>query len=461
VNQSGIPLNNRDGQLNDVNIIKAQYTKNFGSNAYARLFGYTFYSDWLLNGADCAATGYIDGLLNAGLCGNTADYELSTHTRGAEFVFADQINAQHLLQFTANYTTANVVRFNNGTFLAGYLGSRNVIANLTNGDPNNPMCFSRTSGNQASCFSSTTSGNPFTTDSTGAFSVTHGQAFDPCAAGQIPAGSPACANGAKWLVTTPGGQGTLNTVKPIFTSLALTDDFKPNDRLDLNLGLRYEDYRYDLTNPNNAEFNFWFNAAAQVNCYDPKTGLPQLTPLQPGQPVPPSPVTTAPFGQCGLAPSGVEGLHPVGNTALCDNVTTFDCGPLLYSAKSADRFDHSLLSPRIGATYTLNPDTVLRLTIGKYTQPTETAFEQYLDASGKRAALFDFAQFWGLGFTNPGHDNPVQYSNNFDFSFEHRFHNSDTSVKISPFYRDTHNEIVSVVLGPNFVSGVNVGHQKS
>jgi hypothetical protein len=142
-------------------------------------------------------------------------------------------------------------------------------------------------------------------------------------------------------------------------------------------------------------------------------------------------------------------------------VTTFDCGPLLYSAKSADRFDHSLLSPRIGATYTLNPDTVLRLTIGKYTQPTETAFEQYLDASGKRAALFDFAQFWGLGFTNPGHDNPVQYSNNFDFSFEHRFHNSDTSVKISPFYRDTHNEIVSVVLGPNFVSGVNVGHQKS
>ena len=92
----GLPLTNRDGQLNDVGIIKAQYTKNIGSNAYARLFGYTFYSDWMLNGPDCAATGYFDGYLMGGLCGNTADYTLNTHTRGAEFQFADQINAEKL-----------------------------------------------------------------------------------------------------------------------------------------------------------------------------------------------------------------------------------------------------------------------------------------------------------------------------------------------------------------------------
>src|SRR5581483_11433078 len=60
---SGIPANVKDGFWNDVNIIKAQYTKNIGSNAYARLFGYTFYSDWLINGPPAAGTCYFDGFL--------------------------------------------------------------------------------------------------------------------------------------------------------------------------------------------------------------------------------------------------------------------------------------------------------------------------------------------------------------------------------------------------------------
>ena len=38
-------------QVSDTNnngsIVKLQYTKNFGSNAFVRVFGYTFYSDWL------------------------------------------------------------------------------------------------------------------------------------------------------------------------------------------------------------------------------------------------------------------------------------------------------------------------------------------------------------------------------------------------------------------------------
>ncbi|MBV9269510.1 MAG: TonB-dependent receptor [Candidatus Eremiobacteraeota bacterium] len=450
---SGLAPNLNDANWNDVGIVKLQYTKNFSSNAYARLFGYTFYSDWLITGPDCAATGYLDGLLQGSLCGNTADYELATHTRGAELQLVDQIGAQHLLQLTGNYTTAGVSRWNNSnTWLAGWLGSR-FQTNLTNGDPNNPMCFSRTSGDPVSCYDSAGRGS--------AFNPTHGQAYDPCAAGSLGAGTPACVNGAKWLVTTPSGQGTFNTVKPVFTSFALQDEFKPNNRLLLNLGLRFENYRYDLQNSNNPEFNFWFNAQAQISCYDPGTLQPMLTPLQPGQPTPQNPVTTNPLGACGAAPSGQEGLHPVGNTALCNGVTTVDCGPLKYSAASPASFQHGLLSPRIGGTYTMSPNDVFRFSIGKYTQPTETAFEQYLDQSGKRAASFDFSRFWGLGFYTPAHDNPVQYSNNFDFSFEHRFKNTDLSMRLSPFYRDTHNEIVTLVLGPGFVSGTNVGHKHS
>jgi hypothetical protein len=452
---AGIAPTYKDGFWNDVGIVKAQYTKNIGSNAYARLFGYTFYSDWLINGPPAAGTCYIDGLL----CGQggpgwdgTADYELATHTRGGEFQFADQINPQNLLRFTANYTTAGVTRWNNTTFLAGFASSRNVT-NLTNGNPTNPMCFSFTTGNQASCFSSSTSGSPF--------NPTHGQAENPCTAGQIPAGSPACVANATWLVTTPKGAGTFNSVQPVFTSVALEDEFKPNDKLDLNLGVRFESYQYNLQNLNNAEFNYWFNALAQVVCYDPANGLPMFNPLGLGQPVPPPLHQTAPLAACGMAPSGQEGLHPVGTTTLCNGVTAVDCGTLAYSAVGASTFTHTMFSPRVGGTYTLSPDDVLRFSLGKYTQPTETAFEQYSNESGKQAANFDYSRFFGLGFHNPTHDNPVQYSNNYDFSWEHHFHNSDVTFKLSPFYRDTHNQIVTLVLGPGFVSGVNLGHQHS
>ena len=450
---SGLPLTNQDGQWNDVGIVKLQYTRNINSNSYARLFGYTFYSDWLNSGADTAAVCTLDGLLPGGLCGNTQDYELATHTRGGEFQYANQINPENLIQFTANYTTASVARWNNSsTWLQGYVGSR-FSTNLTNLNPTNPQCFSASTGLPASCYGSSARGNTF--------NPTNGEAYDPCFAGQLPAGSPACLAGAKWYVTTPSGQGTYNTVTPKFTSLALQDEFRPNSRLDLNVGVRYENYTYVLPNSNTPEFNFWFNATARISCYDPATQQPIFTPLTPGQPVPPATKTTGPMAPCGLAPSGQEALHPVGNTVTCDNVTTFDCGPELFSAASPSSFQHAVVSPRVGGTYTMGPNDVLRFSAGKYTQPTETAFEQYLDQSGKRAAAFDFGRFWGLGFHTPAHDNPVQYSNNYDFSLEHRFANTDWSMKVSPFYRDTHNEIVSLVLGPGFVSGVNIGHQHS
>jgi hypothetical protein len=463
----GIEPNYKDGFWNDVGIVKGQYTKNIGSNAYARLFGYTFYSDWLINGPPAGGTCYFDGYLCYGSgpgWDGTADYELATHTRGAEFQFADQINQQNLLRFTANYTTAGVTRWNNTTFYNGFSSSRNVT-NLTNGNPSNPVCYdyrptlgtdpvthlpipNPNAGAVASCYSTSTSGSIFNT--------THGQPANPCGAGLLPAGSAACAAGAQWLVTVPKGNGTFNSVQPIFTSMALEDEFKPNDKLDLNLGVRFENYQYNLQNLNNPEFNYWFNAEAQVVCYDPVTKQPMFEPLGLGQPVPPPLHQTAPLASCGNAPSGQPGLHPTGALPGC-----VSCGPLQYTAAGPSTFTHGLWSPRVGGTYTFSADDVVRFSAGKYSQPTETAFEQYSNESGKQAASFDFSRFFGLGYNTPAHDNPVQYSNNYDFSWEHRFHNSDVTFKLSPFYRDTHNEIVTLVLGPGFVSGVNLGHQIS
>lgn len=443
---SSISPDLRDASWNDVSILKLQYQKNIGSNAYARLFGYTFYSDWFLNSPAgsslCGQYGYLAA--GFGYCGNyTPNYELNTHTRGVQLDIADQINPENLLEFTANYTTAGVVRFNN----SGVGLSKGAAAtNLTNGDPNNPMCFNYTTGAQASCYSGSTAGTYG--------SPTRGLAGDPCASGQLPAGSAACANGAKWLVTTPSGAGVLNTITPKFSYASLTDEWKPNDKLDINAGVRFERYEYDLANTNTPEFNFWFNEAAQVVCYDPGTGLPQYTPLGPGQPQPPSVVTTAPGGACPVAPSGVPGVHPTGGVGP-------NAGSLKYTANSPASFAHTEFSPRLGLTYTLTPDTVLRLSAGKYTQPTETAFEQYINQSGKSAGLYDFDRFWGLGFHTPAHDLPVQTSNNADFSIEHHFHNTDITMKVSPFYRYTQHETVYLVLGPGFISGYNSATQKS
>jgi hypothetical protein len=459
---SGQPATLKDGYTNDVGIVKAQYTKNIGSNAYARLFAYTFYSDWLISGPVAAGTAYLDGLVTGAYGGSgTADYELTTHTRGAEFQFADQFNPQNLLRLTANYTTASVARWNNGSWESGYAGSRTGVTDWTNGNPANPICYNRLTGQPWNCDDASAYGTfPFPASS-GRVGPTPTNLAVACAPAGSLAGTPGCnsfnAGTSNWLVTVPGGQGTYNTVRPVFTSVALEDEFKPNDKLDLNLGLRYESYQYNLANLNNPEFNFWFNAYAQVLCYDPGTGLPQFSPLTPGQPIPPAlKVTTTPFASCGTAPSGQTGLHPTGNIPGC--VT---CGPLQYTAQSPGQFTRLALSPRVSGTYTLSPDDVLRFSAGKYTQPTETAFEQYADQSGKRAANFDFSRFWGLGFNTPAHDNPIQYSNNYDFSWEHRFHNSDVTFKISPFYRDTHNQIETVVLAPGFVSGTNTGHQHS
>ena len=129
------------------------------------------------------------------------------------------------------------------------------------------------------------------------------------------------------IVTVPQGYGTLNTVTPQFTSLALQDEWRPNDKLDLNVGVRFESYVYNLPSADNPEYNFWFAQAANAYCYDPGTGQPILTPV----PIGSSPANAGPqvlpnaqglgekAGLCYnpggtpfISPSGKQALHPNG-----------------------------------------------------------------------------------------------------------------------------------------------------
>ena len=82
----------RDTYDNRRSVLKLQYQKNFGSNAFARIYGYTLYSDWLQNGPNSLLQNFTGGV--------SPDYELITHTRGVVGSFVDQLNSQHLLNFS-------------------------------------------------------------------------------------------------------------------------------------------------------------------------------------------------------------------------------------------------------------------------------------------------------------------------------------------------------------------------
>ncbi len=197
--------------------------------------------------------------------------------------------------------------------------------------------------------------------------------------------------------------------------------------------------RLRLQSTVNPEFNFWFNQAANAYCYDPKTGQPILNAQNPGS----APGSLGP----GILPNTpVRTRMPVCVTkrmvrrssrrrafrlAIPTVKTEASCIP----TRCVTGFSHPEWSPRVGGTYSFDPNDVLRFNYGRFTQPTQTAYEQYTNASGLGAAKFDFTYFWGLGFDTPTHDNPVQVSNNYDLVVREAFRETDISMKLSPFYR--------------------------
>ncbi len=445
---SGIPTSLAGSVYNDGSIVKVQYQKNIGSSAFVRVMGYTFYSDWLQNAQNKGPAELVGSFL-AGFTGfgyPSPDYELATHSRGVQFDAEDQINAQNVVSLTGNYTTGTAARTNNEYFAAPP-GVTNLVAGNT--------CYDATpaasggKGLPVSCLNAASQG-------TYAAPTAAWTSNKACA--NLP-GTPACTAGASFLVTTPGGYGPYNTVSPKFSTIALQDEWRPSDRWLVNAGVRFENYTYDLADMSAPEFAFWFNQARLSYCYDPGTGQPVLTPVSPTT----SPAQAGPI----VAPNTLAGQK----TGLCYQAGTLSPlvapsgqqaqHPLNFTNVGANTLSSSLWSPRIGGTFTADADTVFRFNYGRYTQPTAAAYEQYSNLSGAGAAKFDFQYFYGLGFNTPAHANQPQSSNNYDLSFEKHLKGTDWSFKLSPFYRYTTNQLVTVSLGGNFASAINAATQQS
>ena len=413
-----IPPSQRDTNDNRSSIEKVQYTKTLGSNAFARIYGYSFYSDWLNNGANSNVTPFAGS--------NTPDYELLAHTRGLAFSTSDQANAQHLLSLSGGYTYASTVRWNNGTFVS----SPSVAYAVSSANPANGICYSVAGpagdpvqcGADASRYVLPRTGNSVE----GPLVPTTGSPTVNTVGASTCGGAP-----CEYFVANNGVTGTYNTVAPRFTNFAFEDRFKPTAKLLLDLGVHFDDFRYDLANttvpggpqPNSAttlQRQFWVNQFINSNCQNTQTLLL-------------------------VAKTG-------GPTATCQAGTI----PVNFSDVSGSSNDFHAFSPRFAFTYTVDPLSVIRASYAKILQPASSAFQQYNSAAGQ---LPDVAQFYPVGFRTPQHPIYPEESYNLDLSFEHQFKGSDASFSLTPFYRTTDRQVFTVLLDPktNFSSGINVG----
>jgi hypothetical protein len=390
---AAIPPNTRDEYVNDQSILKLQYQHNFGTNAFLRVYGYTYYSDWLNGGPNTTYSDYVGY--------DSPDYELSSHTRGVSLQFSDQINPTNLISLQGSYTTANSTRYNNSFY---GIGGGTTVGYLVNGnDPGSGTCYSNgTNVPVAGAAGTPVPGCNYNKlgVAQGAFGFTVNQAVGgtiPVVTGTTCGGGP-----CQYLLVAGGPSASFNQVVPRFTTLSLSDTWTPTSKLNVNLGLRYDQFQFlGASTQDSVARTLFFNA------YDMENPTNQL--------------------------------FNIGN-----NVDTFD-----------------EFQPRAGFTYTLDPTTVVRANYGRYAEAPNTAFEQYNYLQPN--SLGPLIEFAGLGLGNtPGHDVRPEVSNNYDFSLEHEF-GGGVAVKLSPFLRSTQDQIQQFYLDQktSFVSGLNVGHQTS
>jgi len=431
-----IPLTTRDQQFNNQDIVKIQYQKNFSSDSYLRVYGYTYYSDYVGTGAVSSWQPLV------GFDSN--DYELSSHTRGISATFAKQLSAQHLLQIGASYTTATSTRMNNTQM---YDPADAFAAVVNPNDLTHGICYALGgSGGPAtatSCGSGNvigvgtpatfaSLGNTFFSGSPPLLMDTSGNPLDSATLATYTCGGGPCS-----LYAVENGQyGKFNTVKPNFTGFSISDEWRPNADVLLNFGLRLDQYQFvgaDTTGtPARA---FWFDSFNNDTCFDTQNlTLYDKTLLADGSSIPiASPCSTA----------GSQYVNAVLNNA------------------AHQTFTYNILQPRIGATWTLSPQTVLRASFGKYNEQPSGAYEQY---NALQQNLPDaLIPFYSLGFNTPGHQVRPPVSYNYDFSFEHQFKGTDMAIKITPFLRQTHDQIENFYLDikQGFISGLNAGNQTS
>ncbi len=421
-----VGVNDRDGNWNGYSIEKVQYQKNFDTHSYLRVLGWGAYSNWFINGPQSAQLVFGS---------DPADYEVLEHGYGGSLIYANQFSAQHLLTAEASYMTQRLQTYNAGfsstdpsTSSLAPTGLGTILSSY--GTPNG-KCYNYKTGQPWSCFDAGSQGGCLTPS--GCYPGEGKYDFN-LTPGEAPANTPAAQAGARWMMTENGQSAQVDNVTPRFSSVALTDLWQPNDRLVVNLGARLDHFEY-LLNDLEAGYparQFWFDAYNREFCGAPGKATQWKWDAN-----------ESAFGPC---PSGFAPLTDPGNG--------------LYNVGASTDVSN-VLQPRVSFTYTMNPDTVIRGSAGKYARAEGTSYYQYNTFQQNLASFI--AQFYPYGYHTPDHDIFPDTSDNFDLSFEKRVKGTQLSYKVTPFYRDTRNQLQYQAINPvqGILAGLNVGTQES
>jgi hypothetical protein len=412
--QGLLPDDIRDPNDNGIAVTKLQYQHEFTPSSYLRLYGYVDYSNWDINGYNSDAQPYY---------GWELPYFLPDHSHGFDLSYVNQLSSQHLLTVTGAYKYSSLQRYFATFFPSDW--------NVTSYVGANGKCYDPSSGDQIGCYDQTQG-----TLTQPQLPVTYSCKSSPKL--------PACAPGVdpQWLVTNTFEQGSqgLNQVAAALTGYSINDQWRPDDRLNVNLGLRVENFSYFFgdTDPNNLARQFWFNAYNAEFCFAP--GVNNNKPID---------RTNNGVGPCPL----VNGVQTV---ALAQS----PYGPLVNT--SGGSYGTSRFQPRLGATYTLNANDVVRGSFGVYARPPNSSWTQY-NTIDENLPAFLGEHFYGYGFNTPDHEIRPDTSYNYDLSWEHRFKGTDWTFKLSPFFRATRDQLQNFYIDPQggLESGLNVGSQQS
>jgi hypothetical protein len=414
---SALPADYRDARWDTASIFKLQYQKNFGSNAYLRVFGYTFYSNTNRSGATRRGIG-------SGFGAQNYDYEVDGHTRGLQMDFGDQVNSTNQINASFNYITSAAYRNNNYNY-------ENTADQQTTSLTNGIDCYAWRDGLAANGIEHFKAGaeapcnDPITQ---GDFvHPTHDMPSNPCTL-SIFAGTAACSAGAMYKLTYTGNQALVNAVTPAFTNLALGDEWRPTDKINVNVALKYASDNFYLQNTDTPGKNFWFAAAQREFCYNPLTDQPVLVPQPPQDASTVEPYVSFNCPVDRSSGTAVQTVHPDGKN-----------GHLLLSNVYPSVYNQNYWQPRIGMTFTANPDTVFRISAGRYAQEPQNYEIQYNSLEENLAS--ELVGFLPYGFTTPFHNAQAQFSDNYDLSYERHFKGTDMSVKLTPYYRFATNQL--------------------
>jgi len=394
---AAVPPDRSDGTTSDFSLQKLQYQHDFSTRAFARVYGYRLSSNERQDGT----VGFYQDFVGSFV----PDYRIASQTLGTALTLGDQIDAHHLLTLNAAYSASHTTRVNDQSFA---LGSSVPIAYLVDANAPTAGCYGVAGGAPArvACGSA----DRYTLPALGGTSlVASNPAVTAATAGGLRCGTGPCT----FFATDSGAAGPLNAVRPAFTDVSLRDQIRVNDRLDLDLGLRYDSYFYktaDTSSPGNRLLVDDFNASTCI-----------------------------------------------GGTTLVARAYGADCpagsAPAALTAQSPN-VGAQVWEPRLGATYKLGPDDVLRFSYGRYAQAPPSVDVQ---SASLQSATPSSDFYTNFGFTGFSRSLQPEISYNADFSLEHRFAHTDVSAALTPFLRKTQNEFVNVLIDPktNFVAEVN------